>query len=133
MKKLGQIFFWAIFLYKIFDFFAFFFCLKYLGASLTNQNVFSPILNIYFLHVCIELSRNLKKYKVYFLIILDGNTSFKCDICNETLSSKSLLNQHRKLHIKKTPFSCNICHKRFSKAERVLIHKRIHTGTILFY
>lgn len=58
---------------------------------------------------------------------LTGN--FKCDVCSNTFSRKSILFKHQNIvHNKMKPYMCNFCDYTASKKSTVDLHMRQHTG-----
>ncbi|CAH1181898.1 unnamed protein product [Phyllotreta striolata] len=51
-----------------------------------------------------------------------------CSKCGKKFSTKSLLNQHQKLHSDIKPHQCNVCNKSFSLKNSLIKHHHIHGG-----
>ncbi|KAG5892486.1 hypothetical protein JTB14_015396 [Gonioctena quinquepunctata] len=56
--------------------------------------------------------------------------TFECTICNKKMSTKNALRQHLYLHSKleKKQYQCQVCGKTFSKNFHLINHSRIHSG-----
>nr|XP_015929952.2 zinc finger protein draculin [Parasteatoda tepidariorum]XP_015929953.2 zinc finger protein draculin [Parasteatoda tepidariorum]XP_015929954.2 zinc finger protein draculin [Parasteatoda tepidariorum]XP_042906173.1 zinc finger protein draculin [Parasteatoda tepidariorum]XP_042906174.1 zinc finger protein draculin [Parasteatoda tepidariorum] len=51
-----------------------------------------------------------------------------CEVCQETLPSKTALYSHQFAHFGKKPFTCDECNKGFTRQYDLKVHLRIHTG-----
>lgn len=56
---------------------------------------------------------------------------FKCDICDECFTQKSLLNAHKAKHDEKK-WVCAICDAKFYEKNKLIIHGRIHDKTTYY-
>ena len=55
-------------------------------------------------------------------------TTYKCTVCCKTLTKKSNLTVHMRMHTKETPYKCTVCDKAFKQSSNLTDHTRIHTG-----
>ncbi|KAF5282407.1 hypothetical protein FQR65_LT14301 [Abscondita terminalis] len=57
-----------------------------------------------------------------------GEKNFQCNVCNKKYSSKSVLNKHKKIHIKDNSYKCNKCDSRFLSNGDLENHLKLHSG-----
>lgn len=67
---------------------------------------------------------NLQKH---ILRIHKASDEYKCENCEYTTGSQSVLNDHQKIH-EPPNHLCNTCGKRFARIDRLKLHTRTHTG-----
>ncbi|KAH1003734.1 hypothetical protein HUJ04_003604 [Dendroctonus ponderosae] len=82
-------------------------------------------------HICnvcnISYSTN-RSLKEHYKKIHSQRKQYVCSICGKSLSSKSTLETHIKMHTGLKDFHCIICKKLFASKGYLQIHQRIHTG-----
>ncbi|XP_077186488.1 uncharacterized protein LOC143833968 isoform X3 [Paroedura picta] len=57
-----------------------------------------------------------------------GKRKRKCLVCGKSLSWKSSLKAHWKIHTGEKPFKCLECGKSFRQRAKLITHQRVHTG-----
>lgn len=63
----------------------------------------------------------------------DAAKSLKCSLCVETLSSRSSLLKHYRVHTQEKPFTCKVCNRLFGDKCCLDMHfKRIHERRLIF-
>ncbi|XP_063911176.1 zinc finger protein 239-like [Zophobas morio] len=71
-----------------------------------------------FFHTLVAYKQHLKRH--------EGGT-WICEVCGKTLTSKSGLVVHRRLHSGEKQHICHVCGKAFAKREALIVHIRVHT------
>lgn len=84
--------------------------------------------DIYTCHVCQRVITKLKTFESHMKIHETGSSTYVCDICGKSMSSRTVLNNHRRIHTGEMPFQCDICKRCFSAKKYLISHSRVHTG-----
>lgn len=66
---------------------------------------------------------NLKKHVE--MLHLDRQF-FICDLCDKSLSSKQVLDEHMNKHLGIKPFKCTFCYKKFRHYSHLALHRKNH-------
>ena len=56
--------------------------------------------------------------------------SIICDVCKQSLKSKSYLKFQKRIHTGEKPFKCDVCEKKISFKHNLVVQKRVLTGEI---
>lgn len=84
------------------------------------------------LYYCCPISNCEKEYKTKFNLKKHvemthlGLKFFICDICNKSLSSQQVLDEHMNKHLGLKPHKCATCRKKFRHYSHLALHRKKH-------
>lgn len=81
---------------------------------------------------CKATFTSLITLKQHQIVHADGDSSFKCNICDKSFKRKEKLRIHTRAHSGDKPYLCSVCDKRFSRKYDILRHSRsVHKNSMV--